>query len=53
MVQLLKQLTDIDPMRDFENAFVTAVAPHLNNNKGSIPREKIDLHQDNEEEAPF
>lgn len=53
MVQLLKQLTDIDPMRDFENAFVTAVAPHLNNNKGSIPREKIDFLQNNEEGAPF
>lgn len=53
MVQMLNQLPKIDPMRDFENAFMTAVAPHLNNNKDSIPREKIDLHQDNEEESPF
>jgi hypothetical protein len=45
MVQLLKQLSEIDPMRDFENAFMVAVAPHLNNGKGSIPREKIDIHQ--------
>jgi len=52
MVQLLKQLTEIDPMRDFETAFMTAVAPHLNNNKGSIPREKIDLNQP-ADEIPF
>lgn len=53
MVQMLNQLPKIDPMRDFENAFMTAVAPHLDNGKGSIPREKIDLQQDTEEEFPF
>jgi hypothetical protein len=37
MVQMMKQLADIDPMRDFENSFMHTVAPHLNNNKGSIP----------------
>ena len=53
MVQMLNQLPKIDPMRDFENAFMTAVAPHLSNNKESIPREKIDLSQDSEQEVPF
>ena len=41
MVQMLKQLADIDPMRDFENKFMETVAPGLNNNRGSIPRTSI------------
>jgi hypothetical protein len=52
MVQMLNQLPKIDPMRDFENAFMAAVAPHLDNGKGSIPREKIDLNQPTNE-IPF
>lgn len=42
MVQMLKQLADIDPMRDFENKFMETVAPGLNNNRGSIPRVSIE-----------
>jgi hypothetical protein len=43
LVQMLKLMGDIDPMRDFENAFMRAAAPMLNNNKGSIPRESVTL----------
>lgn len=43
LVQMLKLIGDIDPMRDFETAFMRAAAPHLNNNKGSIPRESVTL----------
>ena len=53
MVQMLTQLPKIDPMRDFENAFMTAVVPHLDNGKGSIPREKIDPQQKQDEEFDF
>jgi hypothetical protein len=61
MVQMLKQLADIDPMRDFENKFMETVAPGLNNNRGSIPRASIaDLEvlseqfdSDIPEEPPF
>jgi hypothetical protein len=41
LVQMLKLLSDIDPMRDFETAFMHAAAPFMNNNKGSIPRESV------------
>lgn len=41
LVQMLKLISDIDPMRDFEDAFMHAVAPHLNNNKGKMPRAPI------------
>jgi hypothetical protein len=61
MVQMLKQLSDIDPMRDFENKFMETVAPGLNNNRGSIPRVSIEeleelakrFDSDIPEEPPF
>lgn len=65
LVQMLKLISDIDPMREFENAFMKAAAPHLNNNKGSIPRTSVnapvedllltkeDLDDEIPEEAPF
>ena len=52
LVQMLKLIGDIDPMRDFETAFMRAAAPHLNNNRGSIPRESVSIatvHLDDEE----
>lgn len=52
LVQMLKLISDIDPMRDFETAFMRAAAPHLNNNRGSIPRESVSIatvHPDDEE----
>lgn len=52
LVQMLKLISDIDPMRDFEAAFMRAAAPHFNNNKGSIPRESITLATP-DSEAPF
>jgi len=51
LVQMLKLMSDIDPMRDFETAFMQAAAAHLNNNKGSIPR--VRLSETESEEAPF
>jgi len=51
LVQMLKLMSDIDPMRDFETAFMQAAAAHLNNNKGSIPR--VRLSETGSEEAPF
>ena len=51
LVQMLKLIGDIDPMRDFETAFMQAAAAHLNNNKGSIPRERVSLQT--EDDAPF
>ena len=50
LVQMLKLLADIDPMRDFENAFMHAAASHLNNGRGSIPRVSVDAKGG---EAPF
>lgn len=52
LVQMLKLIGEIDPMRDFETAFMRAAAPHLNNNRGSIPRESVSIatiHPDEEE----
>lgn len=43
LVQMLKLISDIDPMRDFENAFMRAAASHLNNGKGTIPRESVTI----------
>ena len=43
LVQMLKLINDIDPMRDFETAFMHAAAPFMNNGKGRIPRESISL----------
>jgi len=50
LVQMLKLIGDIDPMRDFETAFLQTAAAHLNNNKGSIPRERVSVRTD---DAPF
>lgn len=52
LVQMLKLMGDIDPMRDFENAFMRAAASHINNNKGSIPRESVTLTKP-EPDMPF
>jgi hypothetical protein len=52
LVQMLKLINDIDPMRDFENAFMRAAAPHLSNGKGIIPRESITLAAP-DQESPF
>jgi hypothetical protein len=41
MAGMLKQLVDLDPMRDFENAFMQASASTLNNNRGRIPRVSV------------
>lgn len=46
LVQMLKLISDIDPMRDFEDAFMRTAASHLNNNKGSIPRVKLSKEAD-------
>lgn len=43
LVQMLKLINDIDPMRDFETAFMRAAAAHLNNGKGKIPRESVTI----------
>jgi hypothetical protein len=51
LVQMLKLMSDIDPMRDFETAFMHAAASHLNNNRGSMPR--VSVSAGGEEEAPF
>jgi hypothetical protein len=50
LVQMLKLMSDIDPMRDFETAFMHAAAAQLNNGKGSIPRVSVNLQGD---EPPF
>jgi hypothetical protein len=50
LVQMLKLMSDIDPMRDFETAFMHAAAAQLNNGKGSIPRVSVNLKGD---EPPF
>ena len=50
LVQMLKLIGDIDPMRDFETAFMQTAAAHLNNNKGSIPRDRVSVRTD---DAPF
>ncbi len=53
LVQMLKLMSDIDPMRDFETAFMHAAAAHLNNNKGSIPRVRLsEIEEDATEESP-
>jgi len=46
MANMLKQLADLDPMRDFENAFMHAAAPTLNNNRGSMPRVSINTYRE-------
>lgn len=43
MVQMLGQLGQLDPMRDFEDQFMRAASPFMNNNKGTIPRTSVDL----------
>lgn len=43
LVQMLKLISDIDPMRDFETAFMRAAASHLDNGKGTIPRESVTI----------
>ena len=48
LVQMLKLISDIDPMRDFETAFMHAAAPNLNNNRGKFERVYAST-----EEAPF
>jgi len=48
LVQMLKLISDIDPMRDFETAFMHAAAPSLNNNRGKFERIYTST-----EEAPF
>ena len=48
LVQMLKLVADIDPMRDFETAFMQAAAPNLNNNRGKLERVYTST-----EEAPF
>jgi hypothetical protein len=48
LVQMLKLINDIDPMRDFETAFMHAAAPHLNNNRGKLERTYAST-----QEAPF
>ncbi len=48
LVQMLKLISDIDPMRDFETAFMHAAASHLNNGKGSIPRVRLSDMEPNE-----
>lgn len=68
LVQMLKLISDIDPMRDFEDAFMRAAASHLNNGKGKVPRvsvnapaedlllsrEELDqMNNETPEEAPF
>lgn len=58
LVQMLKLISDIDPMRDFETAFMRAAAAHLDNGKGKIPRESvavggIEMEEEEEEEPPF
>lgn len=49
LVQMLKLINDIDPMRDFENAFMRTAAAQLNNGKGSIPRESVTVAGTDEE----
>ena len=41
MAGMLKQLADIDPLRDFETAFMQTAASALNNNRGRIPRVSV------------
>ena len=41
MAGMLKQLADIDPLRDFETAFMQTAASSLNNNRGRIPRVSV------------
>jgi hypothetical protein len=68
LVQMLKLISDIDPMRDFEDAFMRAAASQLNNGRGKIPRVSVNakpeeillseeelkqIDQDVPEEAPF
>ncbi len=68
LVQMLKLISDIDPMRDFEDAFMRAAASQLNNGKGRIPRVSVDpktapvtlteeqyppLDENESKEAPF
>jgi hypothetical protein len=43
LVQMLKLISEIDPMRDFENAFLRAVAPNLSKGNEPIPRESITI----------
>ena len=52
LVQMLKLIAEIDPMRDFEDAFMRAAAPHLNNGKGSIPRESVTVAK-SDTDVPF
>ena len=49
MVQMLGQLAQLDPMRDFEEQFLRAASPFMNNNKGTIPRTSVDLFALDEE----
>ena len=49
MVQMLGQLGQLDPMRDFEQQFLRAASPFMNNNKGTIPRTSLDLSNLEEE----
>jgi hypothetical protein len=49
MVQMLGQLGQLDPMRDFEQQFMRAASPFMNNNKGTIPRASVDLSALDEE----
>ena len=51
LVQMLKLISDIDPMRDFETAFMHAAAPYLNNGKGKIPRQSISITAPEQGEA--
>lgn len=46
MANMLKQLADLDPMRDFETAFMQAAATTLNNNRGGIPRVSINTYRE-------
>ena len=48
LVQMLKLISDIDPMRDFETAFMHAASSHLNNNKGKLERTRVSV-----QEPPF
>ena len=46
---MLGQLGQLDPMRDFEQQFMRAASPFMNNNKGTIPRVSVDLSALDEE----
>ena len=51
LVQMLKLIPEIDPMRDFETAFMHAAAPYTKTNLGPIPKVKISTQK--REEPPF